>query len=57
MRTSTERIAGDCATYWKPTRIAPKKRSPGSTLGLGSERQLMITNPAASDSTALSRKT
>jgi len=55
---SAARIAGDLRTYCTPTRIAPRKPSPGSELVvLRSRRQVRMASPATIDSTAFSTKT
>jgi len=57
MRTSTAFMRGDWRTCCQPTRIAPTKRSPGSVLVRGCERQRTIVTKAATASTTFSTKT
>ena len=57
MRISTLRMRGDCMTCCRPTRIAPRKRSPGSALALRWFFQRRISTKAPTDSAALSANT
>ena len=57
MRSRMARMGTDSRTWRTPTRMAPKKRSAGSALTLGSVRQRMLTKPQITDSTALSANT
>ena len=57
MRSSTAFSRCDCTAKFKPTRMAPRKRSPGSVLVRGSERQRRINTKEATASSAFSANT
>ena len=57
MRISTPFRWYDCATYCKPTRMAPRRLSRPSGSGLCSRCQRVMTTAAPTDSTAFSRNT
>ena len=56
-RSKTVFRRGDCKAKFRPTRIAPTKRSPGRALVLGWVRQVRISATATPASTALSTNT
>ena len=57
MRSSTALRRWDCKAKFKPTRMAPRKRSPGSVLLRGSERQRRMSTKDSAASKALSANT